>query len=111
MKRVILDANILINFCSDQEDTKKEVEKIFDDLENRDLIIFVPDLALYELIYNLKKQNQVQTLVEFLKQFIASPDVFTYKMDNSEFVEISNTSVENNLSTYDAIYLYLSLAT
>ena len=39
MQRLILDANILINYCSVNEQTHEEVNKIFDKLEKSELII------------------------------------------------------------------------
>jgi len=111
MQRLILDANILINYCSIKEETNNKVKEIFAKLDNKEIIIFLPDLAFYEFIYNLKKQNQSDELIEFLESFINNPNTFSYKMDNSEFLEITNIALKFNLSTYDATYLFLSIAT
>jgi len=111
MQRLILDANILINYCSVNEQTHEEVNKIFDKLEKSELIVFLPDLAYYELIYNLKKQWQSDDLIKFLDKLINNKNTFSYKMDNNEFIEITKISLKFNLSTYDATYLFLSLAT
>ena len=110
-KRLILDANILINYVSNLEETKLEIKNIFNWIRKDKIIIFLPDLAFYELIYNLKKQNQAKNLLEFLGFLIESPNVFTYKMDNKEFLDITKISLEYNLTTYDSSYLFLSLAT
>ncbi len=110
-KRIILDANILINFCSIQEETNLQVNEIFEWIRNNSTYIFLPELAFYELIYNLKKQSQSKELLEFLEYLIDSPCVFTYKMDNKEFLDITKISIKYNLTTYDSAYLYLSLAT
>jgi predicted nucleic acid-binding protein len=75
------------------------------------MIVFLPDLAFYELIYNLKKQDQAKDLIKFLEFLIESPNVFTYKMDNKEFLDITKISLRYNLTTYDSSYLFLSLAT
>lgn len=111
IKRYILDANILINYCSNLEETHNKVNEIFLWIENNEIIVFLPDLAFYELIYNLKKQNQSKELLEFLEYLVDRPNVFTYKMDNKEFIDITKISLEYNLTTYDSSYLFLSLAT
>jgi predicted nucleic acid-binding protein len=111
MQRLILDANILINYCSTNEETHKQVEEIFEKLFNNELIIFLPDLAYYEFIYNLKKQKLSEELLIFLDNFIKNPNTYSYKMDDNEFIEITKISLKYNLSTYDATYLFLSIAT
>jgi len=111
VKRVILDANILINYCSSLEETHNKINDIFLWVEKDKIIVFLPDLAFYELIYNLKKQEQAKKLLEFLEFLIESPNVFTYKMDNKEFIDITKISLDYNLTTYDSSYLFLSLAT
>ncbi len=111
VKRVILDANILINYCSNLEKTHNKINDIFLWIENDEIIVFLPDLAFYELIYNLKKQNQAKELLDFLKYLIGRSNVFTYKMDNKEFIDITKISLNYNLTTYDSSYLFLSLAT
>lgn len=111
MKRIILDANILINYSSKLEETKGKVNEIILWIRNNELVVFLPDIAFYELIYNLKKQEQADSLLDFLEFLIESPNVFTYRMDNKEFIDITKISLEYNLSTYDSAYLFLSLAT
>ena len=73
-----------------------------DKLIDSDIKVLIPDLCFYEVIYNIKKKEQVtQKKIEAIDEMLSLENLIIYKLDAKEYKSILLTSIEHNTSTYD----------
>lgn len=114
-KRLVIDANIFLNYFLEnkREPTVKIVESIIKNVLDGYTKVFMPDIIVTEVMYNLKKKatedNQSQLISRLFINFIKSEGVLLHKIDTKELNAIERTSRIFEISFYDACYLYLSV--
>ena len=114
--RFIFDANVLLNYCKSDsaETTNIDVAEKVSKLLKNEIFVFIPEIALHEVLYNLKKKDifdlSKETIPLFFN-FLQLENLIIHKPDTKELKFITKFVENFNLTFYDATYLYLSIIT
>ncbi len=114
-KKIIIDANIFLNYFleNEVEQTIEFTENVIKNVINSEIRIFLPDIVIVEVMYNLKKKTSTKSgfdnVAQLFLDLLKNQNVWIHKIDTKELESIKEISQNFNISFYDACYLYLSI--
>lgn len=105
----VIDSSALYAILAPDEKPSHELQNIFLDFSKQKLNLYAPELLKYEITNILKssilrKRVSAKQAQIFLKKFLEQK-IYYQVIDFNKALEIS---IEENISAYDACYLYLS---
>lgn len=106
--RAVVDASFVLSFLLPDEKVNL-IDEVFDKFYSGEINLVAPILLSFEVFNGLHtaflRKRIDQKTVQNLGEKFLSLDIDLYEAD---YLEISRLSLEENLSFYDASYLYLA---
>jgi len=109
-KKVVVDASVILAKLLPDEKQSSKVKKLFISFGRREVDFIAPQLLKFEISNALKsavKQKRLTQLVaeKLLAAFLELPVIY----QEVDFLEVLKTALKENLSAYDAAYVYLAM--
>lgn len=109
MKAIVLDASVILKAVLPKENEVEERKtlKIFEKYRKGEIEIFVPIFWVFEVGNTLSRKLPLEK-VQLGFTLLLSQGFKEYNLSQSELLEISKFSSQNNVSFYDASYHLLA---